>query len=124
MTPFNLERVQAGDPMVTRDGRNAKFGAYNPDVEADQQLVVWVGNDVIVSRLDGYHYENGQPPSPYDLFMAPKKRTLWIGVGRNKHFTSEFSTTGVCEDRDTAAAVVANWTRYDLIGVFPIEIEE
>ena len=70
--PFNLELAIAGHPLVTRDGRDAKFIAYVPET--------WIGSRVIALLLnEGKHllhfYESGNlheyTDSESDLFLAP-----------------------------------------------------
>ena len=45
MKPFNLERAIAGDKIVTRDGRDARFIGYAPELNPWRQVVcVFDGN--------------------------------------------------------------------------------
>ena len=73
--PFNLERCIAGDEVVTRDGGNFTFGAYNEKMA--YPLIGWA-NGVSTARLANgkiSHYETG-----VDLFMKPEKITRWMVV--------------------------------------------
>jgi len=78
MKPFNLEAAMRGDPIVCRDGRLARFVAYVPDADETERLVVLVDGGIYVLHEDG-QYVNGEI-SFCDLFMAPKKQTLWINI--------------------------------------------
>jgi hypothetical protein len=75
--PFDLERALAGDPVVTRHGKSVtqlkKFDIRGRCVLLgvfDGQLASWLEN--------GCYYSSGE--WPYDLFMAPKKRTVWVNL--------------------------------------------
>lgn len=81
MKPFNLEEAKAGKPMVTRDGRQAKFIAHVPEVSSYARLVVLIGGALNIYRdcgsdcfVDGARHCN----SRNDLFMAPVKKTAWV----------------------------------------------
>jgi len=78
MKPFDLEAAKRGDPIVTREGTEAKLIAYVPELgELHRVLYTVPNNDYALSCTeDGRHYTNSQ--SGYDLFMAPKKRTVWV----------------------------------------------
>lgn len=111
--PFDLERALAGDPVVTRDGRPVtqltKFDAGH-----DGDPVYGVFNDNAGSwSVDGQHLTDRG--TGLDLFMAPKKRTVWVNMcfdGKAYWYDSE-------EDAD-------GWFGHDRIGnrAWPVEIEE
>lgn len=72
--PFDLKRAMAGEPIVTRDGREAKLIKYD-------------GNDsdcfVVKTEIEGHNkwfYVNGRyvdhGETPLDLFMAPVQKKL------------------------------------------------
>lgn len=63
---FNLEMAQQDHPLVTRDGRPAKFIAYVPEADQGFKLVVMIGNTVHTTREDG-KFNNWN----WDLFLAP-----------------------------------------------------
>lgn len=79
---FDLARAMAGEPIVTRDGRKARFVAHVPELTSKgARVLVLVSGDDHVS----YYWETGfyeqHEQSEYDLFMAPKpKRTVWVNV--------------------------------------------
>ena len=79
MKPFDLERAKAGDPIVTRDGRNARFIAYIPEAGESYRVVVLIEGKETPCLLD----ENGRRQYTHDnaqLFMAPTKRDGWVNV--------------------------------------------
>ncbi len=80
MKPFDLEAAKAGAPIVTRDGRPAKFIAHVAEAHPNQRLLVLVGGAVCRHFEEGRCMLNPDSESPYDLFMAPVKRTVWANV--------------------------------------------
>lgn len=71
MKPFNLEKCIAGEKVVTRDGREFKFGAYNKDATKSQRLVGWVDHRVECYYENGNYIFNEETSiDKYDLFMA------------------------------------------------------
>lgn len=86
MKPFNLEEAKAGKKVVTRDGREYKFGAHNPEAKEDHRLVGWIDNGLHT------HYETGEFARLYgqsnnDLFMAEEE--VWANVYRRVRSGSE-----------------------------------
>lgn len=70
MKPFDLEAAKRGEPIVTRDGRKAKFIAHVPEANKDSQVVFLVGSDLYIRQTSGL----GKRKTTYselDLFMAP-----------------------------------------------------
>lgn len=77
--PFDLEAAKAGAPMVTRDGRKARFLAHVPEAVQSAQIIAMIEG----SAVPCYFHENGKFINRFDdrrdLFMAPKpKRTVWV----------------------------------------------
>jgi hypothetical protein len=111
--PFDLERALAGDPVVTRYGKPVtqltKFDIYGTHVlrgVLDGQLVGWLEN--------GCYYASGEWPC--DLFMAPKKRTVWVNLYGNGQRCYWYE----CEEEADYASMASR------IGsrAWPVEIEE
>ena len=115
MKPFDLEAAKAGAPLVTRDGRPAKFIAHVAEAHPNQRLLVLVGGAVCRHFEGGRCMLNPGDESPYDLFMAPVKRTVWVNLyeyGEATWFsTKEIADGGALSDRHGGRA-------------WPIEIEE
>ena len=113
MKPFDLEAAKAGAPMVTRDGRPAKFIAHVEEAHPNQRLLVLIGEHVCKNFEDGGY----MPPdneSDYDLFMAPVKRTVWVNLYES----------GVARFHDTESDA-EDFAREDRLGgrAWPVEIE-
>jgi len=116
MKPFDLEAAKRGEPIVTRDGREAKFIAHVPEANEIQKIVVSVDKGLISLRQNGRTWKDTDTRS--DLFMAPKKRTVWVNLYSDGeafyHYTQEEA-----DDLDSGA-------KEDRIGgkAYPVEIEE
>ena len=76
MKPFDLEAAKRGEPIVTRGGGAAKFIAHVPDAEIDFRVVVMLDGVIECYCDDGSYRTSGK--STCDLFMVPRKRTVWI----------------------------------------------
>lgn len=84
MKKFDLQAAKSGAPIVTRDGREAKFIAHVPEIDEDKRLLILINGD---SHLTSYH-ETGVGPSffkGWDLFMKPQKRTVWVNIYKEQH---------------------------------------
>ena len=80
MKPFDLEAAKRGEPIVNRDGAPVTFVAHVPEAVPASRVIVLCDNGVIQTL-----YENGIFYSPTredfrDIFMAPKKRTVWVNL--------------------------------------------
>lgn len=84
MEPFDLERALAGDPVVTRDGREVtqihvfdtpeKYKVYG--VVRDKYITCW--------DING-NYTHGLEESNHDLLMKPKVIEGWFNVHVNNN---------------------------------------
>ena len=82
MKPFDLEAAKAGAPLVTRDGRPAKFIAHVAEAHQNQRLLVLIDGDIHIRFEDGSYLGRGGRggETNNDLFMAPVKRTVWVNL--------------------------------------------
>lgn len=80
MKPFDLEAAKAGAPLVTRDGRPAKFIARVVEARPSQRLLVLIGGVVLSIFENGKYASSPSDVSDKDLFMAPKTRTVWLNL--------------------------------------------
>jgi hypothetical protein len=117
--PFNLERALAGDPVVTRDGRPVtQLTLFN--IPGRFPLVGVVDNSNESWTPTGLFCVNGKT-SYFDLFMAPKKRTVWVNLYPTPG-TYLSAYAHAFEDRDEAD----NSAMHNRLGnrAWPLEIEE
>lgn len=80
MKPFDLEAAKAGAPIVTRDGRSAKFIAHVAEAHPSQRLLVLIDGGVYTKFESGKYSNSPAHVSHNDLFMAPVKRPVWANV--------------------------------------------
>lgn len=51
MRPFNLDAAKAGAPLVTRNGKPARFVAHVPEADEGYRLIVYIDGDGGVTDL-------------------------------------------------------------------------
>ena len=115
MKPFDLEAAKAGAPIVTRDGRPAKFIAHVAEAHPSQRLLLLIDGVVHTKFENGKHANRPAHVSPNDLLMAPVKRTVWVNLYKYH--------AALWHDTEKAADDCA---RNNRLGgrAWPIEIEE
>ena len=110
MKPFDLEAAQRGEPIVTSFGIEMIYVGIRPHSESP----------VVASTKDGIIYaysvdgvaNRDMPP----LFMAPKKRILWVNVYLNLPFSHLYETLGLANDNAMSGRIGGK--------AWPLEIEE
>lgn len=80
MKPFDLKKAKAGYPIVTRDGRGAKFIAYLPECGEEFRVVALISGDESITTFSSGGRLVIAVESPEDLFLATTKTTWWMGV--------------------------------------------
>lgn len=79
MKPFDLQKAKEGHPLVTRDGRPARFIAHVPECDEQSRVIVLISGCYSCT----HHTEEGnfwlsKQTSTADLFLATTKRTYWF----------------------------------------------
>ena len=82
--PFDLEAAKAGEPVCTRDGREARIICF--DRIGNLPIIALVKNRE--GEIVYYYYNNGRDnkedvEKDYDLLMKPIIKTGWINVHKN-----------------------------------------
>ena len=78
--PFDLARAMAGEPIVARDGRKARFVAHVPEAE-ERPVVAFINGGSMATNFRESGRLNSDYDSNLDILMAPKpKRTVWVNV--------------------------------------------
>ena len=117
MKPFDLEAAKRGEPIVTRDGRPAKFIAHVPEANAYYQVEALFSGLISTYAVSGRAYPD-KTPCDVDLFMAPRKRTVWVNVypPEARNFGGSYETE----------AIANNYASPKRIGcrAWPLEIED
>lgn len=82
MKPFNLERALAGDPVVTRGGREVKDFHFFRSCTDEKSLIGVIATELRAWSITGvFSYEGDK--GLLDLFIAPVQRGLWLNVDSN-----------------------------------------
>jgi hypothetical protein len=115
MKPFDLEAAKRGEPIITRDGREAKLLAYEPDL-GNLPVVVMIAGSVTQMTKNGSWV--GDNSCSCDLFMAPKKRTVWVNFYSNRESVAYYY------DTENDADYVANGRKRIGNKAYPVETEE
>lgn len=115
--PFDLQKAMAGEPVVTRDGKPYKFGAYNPEAVGKDNIVGWVDGLLATHHSNGKRLFSGEQ-SINDLFMAAKTQKVWVNIWRNSHGKL---VSMIWESEADAASDLSN--PYDCILLKTIETE-
>lgn len=84
MKPFDLERSLAGDPVVTRDGREIGeiYLFKSPEIRFPVFAEIKKCNEVYRYSKDGKFSTH---ESANDLLMAPKITRRWINIYKGIH---------------------------------------
>ena len=119
MKPFDLTKALAGDPVVTRDGRPVTELCHFKTTGGDSLAGV-LGGCLSTWMENGRFSITGQD-TRCDLFMAPKKRTVWVNFmppTPNAHYIY----ADVFDSQEAADAA----RRHGRIGgkAYPVEVED
>lgn len=126
LKPFDLRKALAGDPVVTRDGDPVTQLVQFYGMLSSQCRLRGVVKDSIQAFDAEGRFSGLQHGSRYDLFMAPKKRTLYLNVWKRSGSSycsslspdPNFAATTASEHKKNSPGVV-----YQHIAL-PIEVEE
>jgi hypothetical protein len=120
MKPFDLAKAKAGEPLVTRNGR-AVSEFYHFLTSTDRYPCVAIIDGVRFSlTTDGCEYKDSGE-SPRDLFMAPKKRTVYVNFYRDR----KGSHGQLAVWHQTQDGAIENGSESEALAIaVPIEIEE
>lgn len=119
MKPFDLQKAIAGDPVVTRDGRNVIDIHHFKHDTSNLCLCAHIEGEPSPDWFHANGRDNLSDEDPSDLFMAPKKTTLYVNIWRN----SSEAVFHEESDQAEAAASFNGREHYRAIAV-PVEIED
>lgn len=123
LMPFDLERALAGDKLIYRNGEPVTVFHYlkNRDITEKICMTVCMNGSLTV------HYSNGRicedQEFPLDLFMAPKVKTLWFNLYKDKNGYT-FKNNSLHATKEIAEDHIIKGIGYDYINTFSIEVEE
>ena len=118
MKPFDLEAAKRGEPVCTRDGTPVQQLVHFPEGVRVNKIAALSGGVINVYDDQGRYYGDEVHVSARDLFMATRKRTVWVNVyppGTNC-FGGAYETE----------AIANNYAGRNRIGnrAWPLEIED
>ena len=73
MRPFNLDAAKAGAPLVTRNGKPARFVAHVPECAEGYRLIVYIDGDDGVTDLCDSGRVDDRYQYPSDVFLAQEQ---------------------------------------------------
>lgn len=114
MKPFDLKKAISGDPIVTKDGRKARFITHIPECTYGVVVVLEGANVPSAYNEKGLSTFSTEIDA-YDLFMATKKRTVYVNFYEN-------GTATHYENIDCAKNIAFN--KIAIAVAVPVEIEE
>jgi hypothetical protein len=120
--PFDLEKALAGEPVVTGDGRKVlELKLFKSQI--DNPLVCLIeGREGLVSvRSNGL----AMCDHDYDLFMAPKKKKLWIAVSKEPYQSNAHFGSAAYKEKDELIEHIKRFGRVpENFHLMQIEIDE
>lgn len=121
MKPFDLEAAQRGEALITRSGAAITFIAYVKELTECQVLAHFEG--VLYTFNKAGQYYGDEDPCNHDLFMAPKKKTVWVNIYSDSFRPSDSFASGYIYETEIIAD--ANSEKHRFGGrAWPMEIEE
>jgi hypothetical protein len=95
MEKFNLERALAGEPVITRDGKEVTQLVYFKDVINKDCVYGVLGNQITTWCIDGKFFHDDPNEFKADLFMKPKENAIWVNVySKNSRIWTTEGTDG------------------------------
>jgi hypothetical protein len=123
MKKFNLEKAVAGEKLVTRDGREVTEFVYFKTEKTDSPCCAIVGGAALWFGTNGTAFGKDNPKQ-YDLFMAPKTRTVYVQVFDNTADAPVPALKAVAfENKGDAEYNVKTTSWPVLVVALPVEIE-
>jgi len=84
MRPFDLAKALAGEPVITREGKQVTDIHHFKTVRREGNVIAVIDGDWFTFSPDGaYNKLHGN--SNMDLFMAPVKRQEWRNIYKGKN---------------------------------------
>ena len=113
MRSFDLEAAKRGEPIQTREGTPVQFIAHVPEA-ATYKIVALINEDIETFKEDGTHCDGRK--TGFDLFMALKKRTVWINLYPESRAAWCYSTQEEADEKAGRGRISSK--------AYPVEIEE
>ena len=97
MKPFDLDAALNGARVVTRNGKEVTQLTRFYDIESDECLCGVINAELQVWNEHG-KYLSDENESPYDLFMAPNIKAIWVArYAKGIHWYHRYETRELCQ---------------------------
>jgi len=122
--PFDLEAAKRGEPLMTRDGRAvSEFHRFETLRSSIYSCMAIVDGESVSYTDGGQFHRNREDKS--DLFMAPKKRTVFVNIYDKAGETSVPGTRAFAFNSEADARENTKGNSWGVLVVaHPVEIEE
>lgn len=122
MKPFDIEAAKRGEKVITRDGREVRIICFDR-VNKIYPIIGLVrhkdkSEGVYSFDINGSQFGNGFSKE-LDLFMAPKKKTLWYCLAKSE--TGRIFTSSLYSSEEYMSELLAHC---EILATHSIEIEE
>jgi hypothetical protein len=97
MEKFNLERALAGEPVITREGREVTQLTYFKEAREQYNLVGLMEGVVCTWNEIGTSILGHETRS--DLFMKPKENAIWVNVYKRRDGTLSVGISSFCSEK-------------------------
>jgi hypothetical protein len=126
MRAFNLEEAKAGKPLVTRDGRDAKFIAHVPECIFNRRVLIHVDKCMMVYEFPETGLLMDGLENSCDIFMKTVKKTVYANLWdvNEKITVAKRPDYFIYETEKMARNVASNCQEKFFAIAVPIEIEE
>jgi hypothetical protein len=123
MKPFDLQKAIAGEKLVTRDGREVtEFCHFKTIRNTVYPCFAVIDGTSEEFTVDG-RYQHGAN-GIHDLFMAPKKRTVYVQIFNKKTDSESPALKAVAFENKGDAESNLKTTAWPVFAVaVPVEIE-
>lgn len=103
MEKFNLERALAGEPVITRDGREVTEIHFFKTCTEDRPIVAVIKGEICLFHDNGISFGTNNP-NDNDLFMKPKVVEGWFNVYGNDN---AIRISNICHSSEEKAKATA-----------------
>ena len=110
MKPFNLERALAGDPVITRNGKEVTVLYLFKQEHVKHPVLGVIDEYAIHWSKEGYR-SSSCSPNEWDLFMAPEKKSIWVNVYESADDGNLFLMTLLSKEEALMGKVVGNYIK-------------
>jgi len=121
LKPFDLEKALAGEPVVTRNGLKViEINCFQQKTDYPVRALFESGSTNAYTK-NGKVYLEGDDNN-YDLFMAPKTKTMWYCVFKDR--SGVINTSSLYESEEVMVDIICITHNCTILATHSIEIEQ